>query len=368
MPRSIVSWLALVCMVLMVSAVTAVPYEASESTKDLFDADAFAKSLAVGVTPSQGEGGKVSYTVNLGSTDTRYQALSGKSFAVDPETTTGGIAVGVSSTNADVRGLLSGKRVDIPSSALLAIDSSDMDSVIGNQIQSEVTGLVSDSPLSPALLDSMQVGVLGITPSYVSCRQIATHAFSSSTYTAAWTATKEKCKAGWKATKETVKSAWNDPKQFFKDHWMAILIAVIVIIIVAIIILVVVLLLTGVIGPAAPAAGPPAAAVAEPPVQVAVETALNGAEAAAEAAGSNTVVVAGGEAAEAAGSNTVVVAGGEAAEAAGSNTVVVAGGEAAEAAGSNTVVVAPRGGLQPVPEWYAEWEAWTTWMQHKEGW
>jgi hypothetical protein len=192
----------MVCVVLLVSAVTAVPYTATESTKELFDAEVLAKSLSVGVAPVTTPDGKVAYTVNLGSTDARYQVLNGKSFTVVPEKTAGGFDVAVSSPDATVTELLSGKRAHISSSLSNGMNITDPGALYSDaffrMVVPEVAGMVA----SP-------------------------HARMSWSYFESWW-------KWWKVGKETVKSAWNDPQLFVKEH-LAILIVVIALIVVTVI-------------------------------------------------------------------------------------------------------------------------------------
>jgi hypothetical protein len=283
MHRSVVSWMALICIVLLVSAVSAVPYEASESTKDLLDAEALGKSLTIDTTPVVDSGGKTMVGVTLGSTDARYQAVNGKSFTVDPELADGGVDIAVGSTDASVARLLSGKTAHIPRTldGLAITDPAVVDSAAFDRlVKSQVPGIVADIPARPASLASSMVYMSAGAPSYTSettYRQAVADALftpRSATHTLTfmaadsgagvsttadqswWQWTKAKCKSGWVATTE-----------FVKEHWLAILIVILVILIVSVIMVI----LFNLFGPAAAPATPHVVGATVAAVHAAIE-------------------------------------------------------------------------------------------------
>jgi hypothetical protein len=255
---------AVICILLLISSVTAVPLETSESTKDLLDAEELAKSVTVDLAPRVGADGTTTLGVTLGSTDPRYQVLNGKSFTVDPEKTDGGVDFTVGSTDATVTGLMSGARAHIPRmlDGANITDPAVFDSETFDRMAlTEVVGLVADKPISskdPA--SSFMTTSLGVAPSTTSVptyRQAVSAALMSTTETSYlsaltsnvggttgdtpkkswWQWTKQKAKTSWKATKNWTGMAWSSTKEFVKEHWVAILIVVIAIIIVTVIVL-----------------------------------------------------------------------------------------------------------------------------------
>lgn len=170
--------------------------------------------------------------------------MNGKSFSVDPEkTTNGGFDVAVSSTDATVTGLLSGKRAHIPRTDMEAFDTEAFD----RQIQSEVPGIVADAPVP---ISSMAYGVAGGIPSYTNYR----HAVVDSLFTSrpashhpftimaagvgAGTATQQ---SWWQWTKEKWKNAWTPTKEFVKKYWLDIVCILIVLILIAVIVAIIVI-------------------------------------------------------------------------------------------------------------------------------
>jgi hypothetical protein len=287
---------AVFCILLLISSVTAVPIEASESTKDLIDAEELAKSVAVDITPRVGADGKTTLGVALGSTDARYRALNGKTFDIDPKKTDGGVDFAVGSTDGNVAGLLSGKSARIPRTLDGApiTDPTVIDSAAFDRMAlSQVSGLVADKPIRAALDSDYSVLVTSVgddsaaTAGTTYRQAVADFMFAAprgrdsglgmlatslnaadgSTTTPQsgqtwWQWTKQKVKNAWSTTKNGAGRAWNATKEFVKEHWVAILIVVIVLIIVTVIVLILLWLFF---------APPP---VTAPPVAEAVERVL----------------------------------------------------------------------------------------------
>jgi hypothetical protein len=263
---------AVVCILLLISSVTAVPYKASESTKDLLDAEELAKSVMVDITPRVGANGETTFGVALSSTDARYSALNGKTFEVNPKKTDGGVDFAVGSTDGGIAGLLSGKSAHIPRTLdgapitdPVVFDSDAFD----RMAQTEMTGIFADRPIRKARgFDYSDLAMSAGDDSAgagTTCRQaVADLMFAAprgrdSGPVSMLAATSLNAADGsafmlpkvsdtwWQWTKEKCKNAWSTTKVFVKEHWRAILITIIVIIIV----LVIIAILISIFGPAA---------------------------------------------------------------------------------------------------------------------